>query len=71
MTDRAPPLSPRELDVARLVGEGFNTKQIAATLTISERRVQHYVSAIAFKVGDGQGREDKVIVARWWWKQAS
>jgi DNA-binding CsgD family transcriptional regulator len=38
-----PPLSPREQEVARLVGQGLTNRQIAAGLYISERTAQNHV----------------------------
>lgn len=59
---RAPPNSPpqrpsverltdRELDVLRLVAQGANNAEIAATLYLSERTVKGHVSAIFMKLG--------------------
>lgn len=63
-----PPLSPRELEVARLVGEGFNTKQIAERLHLKQRWIQCCITAIAFKVSEDHAKDDRVMVARWWWE---
>ncbi len=41
-----PPLSPRELEVARLVGQGLTNRQIAAALYVSERTAQNHVQHI-------------------------
>jgi ATP/maltotriose-dependent transcriptional regulator MalT len=38
-----PPLSPREREVARLVGQGLTNRQIAAALYVSERTAQNHV----------------------------
>jgi len=69
--ERAPPaLTPRQLDVAKLVGEGYTTKQIQARLGLSERSVQCYVVAIAHLVSPGDhSKDDRIVVARWWWEQ--
>ena len=45
------PLSPRELDVLRLVAEGLSTKRIAGTLYISEGTVKFHVASIFTKLG--------------------
>jgi DNA-binding NarL/FixJ family response regulator len=47
----AGPLSPRERGVLRLVAAGQSNKQIAATLSISERTVKFHVTAIFNKLG--------------------
>ena len=46
-----PVLSPRELEVAKLVGEGLTNKQIAKTLYLSERTAQNHVQHILTKLG--------------------
>jgi DNA-binding CsgD family transcriptional regulator/tetratricopeptide (TPR) repeat protein len=46
-----PPLSPREREVARLVGQGLTNRQIAAALYISERTAQNHVQHILTKLG--------------------
>jgi DNA-binding NarL/FixJ family response regulator len=44
-------LSDREREVLRLVSEGLPTKQIASTLSISERTVKFHVNSIMRKLG--------------------
>jgi DNA-binding NarL/FixJ family response regulator len=44
-------LSARELEVLRLVADGLPTKQIAASLSISERTVKFHVNSIFHKLG--------------------
>jgi DNA-binding CsgD family transcriptional regulator len=44
-------LSERELEVLRLVAEGLPTKQIAASLSISERTVKFHINSIFHKLG--------------------
>ena len=46
-------LTPRELDVLRLIAAGASNKQIAATLSLSLGTVKGYVSAILPKLGVG------------------
>jgi non-specific serine/threonine protein kinase len=44
-------LSPRELDVLRLLAEGHSDREIAATLAITYRTATSYVAAILNKLG--------------------
>jgi DNA-binding NarL/FixJ family response regulator len=44
-------LSPREAEVAKLVGQGLTNRQIAAALFISERTAQNHVQHILVKLG--------------------
>jgi DNA-binding CsgD family transcriptional regulator len=44
-------LSPREMEVARLVAEGLTNRQIAERLVISERTAQNHVQHILTKLG--------------------
>ena len=45
------PLSPRELEVARLVARGLTNKQIGQTLYVSERTAENHVQHILTKLG--------------------
>ena len=45
------PLSPRELEVARLVARGLTNKQIGAALYVSERTAENHVRHIMVKLG--------------------
>jgi DNA-binding NarL/FixJ family response regulator len=49
--DRLAALSPRERDVAVLVGRGQTNAQIAARLHLSERTVEKHVSSLLRKLG--------------------
>jgi DNA-binding NarL/FixJ family response regulator len=51
LTKGAGGLSPRELEVLRLVATGATNKTIAATLVLSERTVDRHVSNIFVKLG--------------------
>jgi non-specific serine/threonine protein kinase len=57
----AGPLSPRELEVARLVADGASNSETAARLFISERTVESHVASIFNKLG----LDSRVQVARW------
>jgi DNA-binding CsgD family transcriptional regulator len=45
------PLSPRELEVARLVGQGLTNKEIGQNLYVSERTAENHVQHILTKLG--------------------
>lgn len=45
------PLTPRELDVLRLVAEGASTAQIADTLVVTVGTVRNHLSRINNKIG--------------------
>ncbi|WP_148615945.1 response regulator [Nocardioides rubriscoriae] len=54
-------LSPRELDVLRLIGTGATNRQIAARLHVSEGTVKNHVSRILV----GLGLRDRTQAALW------
>jgi non-specific serine/threonine protein kinase len=45
------PLTPRELQVARLIAAGSSNKDIAAGLVISQRTAENHVEHILTKLG--------------------
>jgi DNA-binding NarL/FixJ family response regulator len=45
------PLTPRELEVLRLMADGFSNSEIAATLMISQETVKTFVSRMLTKLG--------------------
>jgi DNA-binding NarL/FixJ family response regulator len=51
LTDRLRMLSPRELDVLRLLIEAKDVRHIAASLQIAEQTVRNHTSNIYFKLG--------------------
>ena len=56
-----PGLTPRELDVLRLVQDGLANKQIARRLGIAERTVKTHLTSIMLRLGVG----DRVQAALW------
>ena len=55
-------LTPRELEVLRLLARGLPNKQIAAQLAVNVRTVKYHVSAILAKL-DVTNRTEAVTVA--------
>jgi DNA-binding NarL/FixJ family response regulator len=54
-------LSPRELEVAKLVAEGNSTREIADTLVISEKTVERHRGSVLDKLK----MRDRVDLTRW------
>lgn len=54
-------LSPRELEVAKLVAEGNSTREIADTLVISEKTVERHRGSVLDKLR----MRDRVDLTRW------
>lgn len=57
-------LTPRELDVLRLVARGYGNKQIAAALHLSVGTVKGYVSAILPKIQAGDRTQAALFAVR-------
>ena len=53
-------LSDREVEIAIMIYEGFNNRQIASALNLSEGTARNYISAIYLKVG-GENRSDAIV----------
>ena len=60
-------LSPRETEVASLIGRGLTNKQIAAALFVSERTAENHVQHILLKL-DFSNRSQ---IAAWSSRQAA
>ncbi len=58
---REDPLTPRELEVVKLIAESYNTKQIADALVISEKTVERHRANILEKLG----MHDRVELTRY------
>jgi DNA-binding NarL/FixJ family response regulator len=58
---KADPLSPRESEVLKLIAEGFTSREIGATLHISEKTVERHRSNILDKLG----LRDRVALTRY------
>jgi DNA-binding CsgD family transcriptional regulator len=61
------PLSPRETEVAGLIGQALSNRQIAERLVLSERTVESHVSSILSKLGYSSRTE----IATWSFRGAS
>lgn len=57
-------LGPRERDIARLIAEGLDNREIAQALYLSEGTVRNYISAILQKTG----LRDRTQIAIAWWR---
>ncbi|MCL4296516.1 MAG: response regulator transcription factor [Anaerolineae bacterium] len=57
-------LTPRELEVLRLLAQGLQNKEIAAELVISERTAKFHVSSIMGKLGAGNRTEAVTLAAQ-------
>ena len=56
------PLTPRETEILRYIGQGYLNKQIAAELGISEQTIKNHVTSILRKL-NANARTEAVVVA--------
>ena len=59
--DARDPLTPRELEVVKLIAEAFTNRQIAETLKVSEKTVESHRANVLAKLG----MRDRVELARY------
>ena len=59
---RAFQLSDRETEIAMMVAENFNNRQISTALEISEGTVRNYISGIYIKLGAANRTQAKEII---------
>ena len=57
-------LTPREREIAELVAQGQANKQVAATLFLSEKTIEHHLSRVYAKVGVRSRTELAALFAR-------
>jgi ATP/maltotriose-dependent transcriptional regulator MalT len=57
-------LSPRELDVLRLLAEGLSNREIAARLVVTRKTVEHHVARVLAKLGLRSRAEAAAYAAR-------
>ena len=63
-TGRFAILTPREVEIARLIGEGASNKRIARHLAITERTVKGHLTAIFRKIGVVDRLKLALLIAR-------
>jgi two-component system, NarL family, response regulator DesR len=63
LNDETNPLTPRQLDVLRLLAEGRSTDEIASKLGLSRTTVRNYIAGVLAVLG-AHSRLQAVIVAR-------
>ncbi|CAH1200701.1 Transcriptional regulatory protein LnrK [Paenibacillus plantiphilus] len=58
-------LTPRELDLARLLVEGYNSKEIANKLFLTQGTVKNYLSGIYTKIGTNDRAKAVLLLKRY------
>jgi len=61
---RGAELTPRELEVLRLLAQGLRSQDIAGQLTVTERTVKFHVSSILSKLGASNRTEAVKLAAQ-------
>lgn len=56
------PLTPREMEILKFIGQGYLNKQIAAELGISEQTIKNHVTSILRKL-NANARTEAVVLA--------
>jgi two-component system, NarL family, response regulator DegU len=56
------PLTPREMEILKYIGQGYLNKQIAAELNISEQTIKNHVTSILRKL-NANARTEAVVLA--------
>ena len=60
-------LSPRELEIVRLVAQGKTNKEIALEMTVAPSTVKDYLANACHKVGV----TNRTALTAWWVRQAA
>ncbi len=58
------PLTPREIEILRTMGDGFGNKEIAVRFGISENTVKFHVGSVMGKLGAGSRTEAVMLGIR-------
>lgn len=61
------PLTARELEILRLVANGWTNRRIAHELVISERTVKFHLGNVYRKLGVSSRTEAALVAIRWGW----
>jgi DNA-binding NarL/FixJ family response regulator len=56
-------LTPQEMRVLELIGEGMTNRQIAEQLSLAEKTVKNYVSAVLAKLGLARRVQAAVLIS--------
>jgi DNA-binding NarL/FixJ family response regulator len=65
------PLTPREMDIIKLIAQGLDNSAIAKSLVVTKRTVQNHVSNIYSKLGVTSRTEAMLYAIRSGWVQVS
>lgn len=67
--DRLEELPPRMQEVAMLISEGFDRREIAERMYISESTVRNYINSMVKMVGIRHGGRAGLKISNWVWTQ--